>query len=431
MRLGTTRLGVAAGAALALWAGRAHASPQDIFSYGTRAPALGGTGAAWAEGADATYANPALLSATRARELTLGYAAAGLSLHASGNGMPGKLPADALTGTLIGAVLPLPLGGVMRDRLALGLGFFTPTDVIVRGRVLYPDTPQFSLLADRLQTVAILAGAGLDVGYGVRIGAGVSALAAIAGTVVVATDTSGSVGTKVDDQLIASYAKTLSASVDLLNDYRLGVTYRGALEARFSVSIEVHDLGSLTVPTLNIAGLAQYDPAQLQVEFARIHGPIRAAIGVTWKRWSAYPGAPEPTVICPPEHPDCLALVPSKPGFKNTLVPRIGVEGDVLRGRGWKTVARAGYFFEQTPAPEQTGRENFFDSSRHAVTLGAGLDLDDPLPPLRVEMFGQWHELQTRTHHKASDLPTDTLGAPQVKTSGRMLMGGVAATVRF
>jgi len=34
--------------------------------------------------------------------------------------------------------LPLPFGGVLKDRVSGALAFFTPTDVIVRGRILYP-----------------------------------------------------------------------------------------------------------------------------------------------------------------------------------------------------------------------------------------------------------------------------------------------------
>ena len=75
-------------------------------------------------------------------------------------------------------MLPLPLGGVLRERLALGLALLTPLDVVVRGRILYAETPQF-LLADRAQSVAIQAAMGVDIGHGLRVGGGVSALAAL------------------------------------------------------------------------------------------------------------------------------------------------------------------------------------------------------------------------------------------------------------
>jgi long-chain fatty acid transport protein len=407
-----------------LLAAPAAASPVDVFGYGPRSSAMGATGAAIGSGAETTWSNPALLSLGRQRELTLGFEAARVAVKATGPGMPGDLHPDAMRGTLIAASLPLPLAGLLRDRVALGLAFYTPTNVVVRGRVLYPETPQFPLITDRLQSISIQGGLGLDLGRGIRVGVGVAALAAISGTVIVATDNSGSVGTKVDDQLVASYAAIVGASYDLGDSYRVGVTYRGSLAARFAVQIEVHDLGALTVPPFNIAGLAQYDPWQIQGEIARVKGPWKVAVGATFKRWSAYPGAPEPTVLCPPENPSCAALVPAPPGFHDTVVPRVGVEREIQGGEGWTVLARGGYFFEPSPVPEQKGSSRLFDNSRHALTLGGGLQLTAPLP-LRVEIFGQYHLLAERAHHAEGS------EALQATTSGSILMGGLTAGVAF
>ena len=422
----------ALGVVVASLAGRdALASPQDLFGYGSRATAMGATGAASAEGIDATWGNVALLSLARSRELTLGLEEAYLDLYARGGRLPGAVHPEPMRGTVIGGVLPLPFGGVLRDRVALGFGFFTPTNVVVRGRVLYPETPQFALLGDRMQSVTIQAGLGLDLGYGIRVGAGFSALAAIAGSVVVQTDTSGSVGTKVDDQLVASYAKAFGASYDFLDDYRVGVAWRSPLAARFSVAIEVHDLGMLKVPPFNIAGLAQYDPGQLAIEVARVKGRVKIAGGVTYKKWSSYPGAPEATVLCPPEQPACLALVPAPSGFHDTIVPRVGAEIDLDEGEGYALKLRFGYFYEPSPTPEQTGEANGFDNARHALTLGYGVHLSDPLPPIRVDFFSQWHQLAKRTHTKDPAVDPKNAAAPSVDTGGHVIMAGLTATVRF
>lgn len=399
----------------------ALASPQDAFGFGARSLGLAGAGTALGGGFDAVWANPALLSLSRERELSLGLLGIKPVARADGPGMPGHVRQDGVRGTLIGAVLPVPFGGRLKDRVTLGLGFFTPTDVVVRGRVLYPERPQFPLMADRFYTVAIQAGAGIHVWRGLRIGGGVSALAAIAGTALVATDTSGQVGTKVDDQLVTSYAPIVGASYEHDN-YRLGVTYRGQLEARFAVRIEVRDLGTLEVPPLEIAGLAQFDPAQVQAEVARVRGPLRVAIGGTWKQWSKYPGAPEATVRCPPELPDCKALKPVGPAFSNTVVLRAAGELDVLRSAAYTGTLRAGLIYEPTPIPRQTAESNLFDNSRIGLATGIGIDLAAPLPPVRLDWYGQYHHLIEREHQK----PTGT-----VTTSGSILVGGVTGTVRF
>lgn len=421
----------AALASATLVSSSALASPQDVFGYGPRNTARGATGAADGAGAETTWSNPALLSLSRERELTLGFQAARLDLYARGGNLPGAMHPEPMHGSLIGAVLPIPFGGVLRERVALGLGFYTPTNVVVRGRVLYPEVPQFALLADRLQSVTVQLGLGADLGYGIRVGAGFSALAAISGTVLVATDTSGSVGTKVDDQLVASYGKIFGASYDLGDAYRVGLTYRSTLDARFSVTIDVRDLGTLVVPPFNIAGLAQYDPWQVALEIARVKGPWHVAVGATFKRWSGYPGAPEPTVICPPEHADCAALRPAAPGFHDTIVPRIGVERTLTSGSGYALVGRAGYFLEPSPAPAQTTEANGFDNTRHAFTFGYAVDLSSPLPPARLELFGQYHQLVSRTHVKDASVSSQNPGFPRATTGGHVLFAGLAGTVRF
>lgn len=411
-------------------AGSALASPQDVFGFGPRSVAMGATGAADAEGFGAVWGNPALLSLARERELSLGFFGAHFDLHAGR-----RLSYDGLRGSLIGAVVPVPFGGVLANRVAIGLGFFTPFDLVVRGRILYPETPQF-LLADRTQSVAMQAAMGVELGWGVRVGGGFAALAALDGSVVVATDTSGRVGTSVEDTLVASYAPLVGASVDLGPNYRVGLAFRGELVGRFAVRIDVRDLGPIVVPPLDISGVAQFDPWQVAFEFARVRGPWRAAAGITYKRWSAYPGPAEPTVRCPLPgtaglEGDCTPLVPPAVGFSDTVVPRVGVERVVEVADGVTMKLRAGAFFEPSPAPAQTRESNYDDSSRTALTLGYGLALRGPIPPIDLDLFGQVHLLHPREHAKDPDIPASNPGAPGVTSSGVIVAGGMTAGVRF
>src|SRR5258708_34717478 len=91
----------------ALFASRsAEASPEDIFGYGARSPAMGATGAAWSEGFEATYTNPALLARLRARKVTLGWQGGTFDLRAEGAGLAGPLARQALHGAVLRAELP-------------------------------------------------------------------------------------------------------------------------------------------------------------------------------------------------------------------------------------------------------------------------------------------------------------------------------------
>jgi len=435
-------LGLAALATLA--AAPARASPEDILGFGPRSMAMGQTGAASAEGYEAVYNNPALLSLSHDKHLALGFVGATFDLRAQGLGPSratvtnDRLSYGPLHGSIIGATIPLPFGGLLRDRITIGLGFFTPFDLIVRGRILYPETPQFPI-ADRVQSVAVQAGIGLDIGHGLRLGGGFAALAALSGSVLVATDASGRVGTLVEDTLIASYGPIAGISYDLGDTYRLGLTFRGELVGRFNVVINVKDLGDITVPPLNISGTAQYDPWQIALEFARTKGPLRFALGAVFKHWSAYPGLAEATVRCPLVDPatgqirtePCAALVPEDPGYSDTVSARAGVERLFQPSHTVDMRARAGLLFEPSPAPAQTRAANIYDNARLAFSLGYGLALGAPLPAIKLDVFAQAQVLLPRDHIKEPSVDAANPGKAGVITSGLIVATGATAGVSF
>lgn len=410
----------------------ADASPEDVFGFGPRTMAMGGAGAALGRGFEAVWGNPALLSIERQRALDLGFLGAVFDLRA-----PDRIDYNPLSGSFIGAVLPVPFAGALKDRVTLGLGFFTPFDVIVRGRILYPETPTF-LLADRTASVAVQVALGVDVGHGIRVGAGFAALAALTGSVLVATDASGRIGTVVEDTLVAAYGPLVGVSYER-KGYRAGLTFRGELSGRFNVVIDVRDLGQIVVPPLNISGLAQYDPMQFALEVARVEGPWHIAAGLTVKHWSAYPGPAEATVRCPEIDPDtgepatepCGALVPAPVNYSSTVVPRIGVERVLKPSRTVSMTLRAGYFLEMSPAPDQTNEANLYDNTRSVFGLGYGIELGSPLPRLRFDIATQMHVLHPRTHTKEAGVSSDNPGLPEVRTSGFVFAGAATVGVGF
>jgi long-chain fatty acid transport protein len=422
-------------AALVCLAGaRAEASPEDVLGFGPRSSAMGATGPASAEGYEAVYGNPALLSLARSRQLAVGITSAVFDLHAG----PSRLSYEPLHGSVIGAVLPIPFGGVLKDRIAIGIGFFTPFDVVVRGRILYPEVPQFPV-ADRTQSIAVQAGIGVDLGHGVRIGGGFAALAALSGTVLVANDASGRIGTTVDDTLVASYGPIVGASYDIGDAWRIGLVFRGTLQGQFNVVINVMDLNPITVPPLNISGVAQYDPWQIALEVAHTRGPWKFAAGLTYKRWSVYPGLAEATVRCPTTDPTtglpftgmCTATAPAPPGYHDTVVPHIGAERSFAPAPRVDVRLRGGFFFEPSPAPAQTETSNLYDNHRAAFTLGYGVEVGPEKARIALDMFGQVQALVPRDNVKAADVPAGSPGAPSTTTSGVIGAFGATAGVRF
>src|SRR5687768_9302135 len=110
-------VGAALSAALVLGIeGReAHASPEDLFGYGGRTSAMGATGTAHATGYETAWHNPALAANTRANKLTLGYIGGVLRLDAVGDRLPGRVSVAPVKGFVIGAEIPVPLGGKLAD----------------------------------------------------------------------------------------------------------------------------------------------------------------------------------------------------------------------------------------------------------------------------------------------------------------------------
>jgi long-chain fatty acid transport protein len=412
---------------------------------------MGGTGAASSAGADATYTNPALLSRVHRNVLTLGWSSATFDMHADGAGLPGRVSALPAKGFTVGAEVPIPFGGALQDRIAAGLAFYTPSDALVRGRILYPETPQFPLLADRAQSLAVRMALGADIGWGLRAGAGFAALAELVGSIAI-VNTGGNVGARVDDQLVATYAPTFGLAWDLPFDrapdgaphWRVGATWRGSLEARFGVTVDASKLSTLNLPPFNIAGVAQYDPQEALLEVAREGDGWTAAVGVTWKHWSAYPGVFEPTVLCPDSHPDCAALTPPQIGFSDTLVPRVGVERRFELPRHCAVAARAGFFYEPSPVPSTLPSSQayvlptqrlvdvptrFFDTSRYVFSLGAGVDLGD-YAPFTFDTWVQYHVLAGTTVTTCDGGQCSPDPGP-AKLSGNVLAWGTMLGVRF
>lgn len=418
-------LAALAGAFLLAFSQTARATPQEVLGFGYRSVGMGTTGAAVGSGVDTIYANPALLSLSRDLSLQVGLFGASFDLHADGANL-GELPSyPALQSTTIGGVLPLPFGGILKDRVVVGIGFLTPFEIVVRGRILYPERPQY-LIADRVQAVAVQAAIGLDIGYGIRLGGGFAASAALEGSVLVSEDATGRIGTTVEDTLVATFAPIVGASYDIGEDYRIGLAFRGELDGEFNVVISAEDLGQIEIPPLNISGVAQYDPWQIAAEFARVSGDWRLALGVTYKHWPAYPGPAAATVRCE-EGTSCEALVPEDPKFNPVVAPRVGAE-HIMDFDSVQLGIRGGYAFEPTPAPEQTGRINRFDNHRSVLSLGWGMALEEPFG-FALDGFFQAQLLHPRTHDKrvADGAPVDGT----VDTGGTILGGGAAATVKF
>ncbi len=421
---------VLAAVATLLAASAAHATPADFFGFGPRSQGLAGTGTALGYGFETTYSNPALLSRSLQPEAALGWQAAQFAVHVRGAQSNPAHDQAGLAGTYFGLVLPLPLGGPLEHRVALGVGTFAPHRLLVRARVLAPERPQLPLLSDQVQSLNAAAGVGVDLGLGLRLGLGALALAQVVGDVEVTTGSDGRVGAVVDEQMVAAYAPVVGMALDAGGGVVLGATWRAALRADFDLQVRVEDLGELVLPELSISGVAQYDPMQVQVEFGQRWENWAIAVGATYHRWSAFHGWLQATVQCPREEPACQAVPAERIDFHDTVVPRIAAERRFSLASHALATGRLGYFFEPSPLPEQSEDTNLWDNDRHALTLGYGIEVTQPVE-LGIDCFYQLHLLSPRTHQKSDDVPASNPGHARVRVWGLVHNTGLIGTLKF
>jgi long-chain fatty acid transport protein len=354
-----------------------------MFGFGPRSSAMAGTGAADAEGWHAAYTNPAgLVGPGVRRRLTFGYVGARWNL--SMDDAPRDV--DATDGAVIGASLPLPFGGILKDRIGIGFGFYFPAGVINRARDDFPGRPRLSLLDNRTQIVSILIGFGVKLHERVSLGLGVLALAALRGEITLRSEAGGRISTVSEQQMTADIAAVAGIRVVAARWLKLGVAYRGESRSTYDIQVK-NSLGAaipITLPIIRIAGTAQYDPHQLALEGAfRATHWLTIATGVTWKHWSSY----DPPV----QNATSGAPAQASPEYHDTVVPRLAFEAIGAWGRV-RLAGRLGYFFEWSPAPQGPDRI-YLDADRHVLTGGAGLEFNGRLISFQIDAFAQWHHL--------------------------------------
>lgn len=424
------RLGrVACAVALFVDTTPAGASPADLFGVGLRPQSMAQTGVAHGEHDHQSAHNPALLGGRAQQHLSLGYQSALFETEYSGTS--GGHAQTAVNTTTLGVTLPLPFGGVLAQRLALGFSAYSPRELVTRAELLYADTPQFPLLAPRAQCLNLATGLGALVHPRLRVGAGVQWLASLVGSVSVTGSDEGTTTTVVRDELVTSLAPVVGVSAEPVDDVHLGLVWRDEHQSKVDVQIRVSELGALELPKLNIAGMAQYDPEQVDAEIQWVPDPWSLVLGVRYRRWSAFPGFLGPTFECPADEPVCGAQAASDPGFSDTWSPKGALGFRFAVAERAQVELRAGLAYEPTPVPEQRNRSNTWDNARVVASAGYGLRFEAGGVPLSIELAFQQHWLRERAHVKVSEAKQLQPGFGNVVTRGQIQLFAAALGVEF
>ncbi len=436
MRAEKARLLIATTLLFSLSAPNAQAGHQDLYGFGVRGPGLGGASIAFPRGFESIYYNPAGLVLGGERVFSIGFQTTSFDLGVRSprlEEVAGVAEEDPIHGVTLGIAVRLPLLGILKDRIALGLGLYIPSQTLLSARIPRPYSPQFSLVGDRARSIAIKFGLGLKLTEWLRVGASLRALATLQGFIKVGPTVTGSLGSEVEDELVASYAAVVGVVINPKPRWAIGIVWRMALGAKFELPITADLSGGtglpLEIPTLQIAGSAVYDPQQ-----AAIHAgwkpidELSIELGLTWKHWSAFPLPLENTTNAVPEQEPL--------DFSDTIVWRIGVESEQQFGP-WRFAARGGYTYEPTPVNEQMGRHTFLDSDRHILSLGLGTGWQsDGRFRVNLDVSAQMHFMVPRNFVKqlgggdAIGVTAD-LGFPWIGMEGRIFSFGTVLEVQL
>ncbi len=406
----------ALGAAALLAAGPAAAGVFETYGFGARAASMSGAQAAFADDYSAVFYNPAALTVHKAPHVGTGIDVVLPRLRID-HDQPAdeETPADRLPQSNVGVHLGLlfPLGGLIQNRFAVGVGLYLPTIQVTRVDATETETPHFYRYGSLPDKLSLVLGAAFELHDTVSIGVGYQFLGSLDGSAKVELDLltqrftrkNLSVDVHADSGLIAGLLVRPS------DNLRLGFSFRDALQLRYDLITEIgiEGVGRLVA---DISGTSLYTPQQYTWAAAYdVVDSLTLTADLVWARWSE---APDPSAhfdirldggalglesIEADSAPVDLAAV-------DTLSPRVAVE--------WRPdpawAVRAGYGFRPTPLPSQTGRANDLDSDTHQLAVGGGFSFADPLAlhsaPVTIDLTAQLNWLVDRAHLKrAADDP--------------------------
>jgi len=443
------RASLAFGVACFAFAASASAGPAETFGYGSRSTALGGAVSADSVDVSANYYNPAGLAGGKGLAFEVGYVRASYALKMNGR----DNHVDPVRGLYFGLVAPGEIGPVP---FAFGVGLHLPDDRVFRVRSLDQEQPRWEMYDNRPQRIFLATNLAIKPFKWLEVGGGLVFLAAtrarldITGELLVASPRESELRHEVDADLTAIRYPQAGVRVHANDKLRFAAVYRGEFQLTLDISARLDVTANafgISVPLLTYITTNSVNAfLPRQAVFGTSWDPIdRVTVDadVTWINWSSYkspvtavnaitkfdapPGFP-PSLL--PEKPAPTVILP--PNFRDTFVPRVGVETRFpLGGGGHQLALRVGYFYERSPIPEQTGGTNFVDSDRHAFSLGTGVRLRDiarELPgDLHFDVHGMYSWLPERLTAKSS--PANAIG--DYSAGGRIWSVGAVLGVRF
>ncbi len=414
------------------------------YGFGSRATAMGGAVAADVSDFSANYYNPAGLADEEGLRLGLGYFWSENLLRINDEDSGVKSSHGFSFGlAAAGRVFTMPL--------ALGLAVHLPDEGLSRLTALKQEIPRWELYDNRSSVLYLAANLALRPFEWLAIGGGISFLAStrgrfeITGAGDLLSPYDSQLRHEVDVDLSSVRYPQLGALVHLAEAASIAFVYRG------QTNLDLQLTGTIDA-TLNAVGIEIPLRYELQARTIQAFLPQQLVVGVslrplpavrfnadlTWVNWSAYKNPTARTIASleaevPPGFPvelptDVKNTELAAPQFSDRIVPRVGLEWRMpVRGADGSESSiaiplRAGYVFELSPVPPQTGNTNFVNADRHTSSFGVGIEV--PEWGAALDVHGAISILPETVTIKAS--PVDLVG--DYRAAGEMVNAG--ATLR-
>lgn len=428
----------------------AAASPADTFGFGSRSTAMGSAVSADVRDFSANYYNPSGLALARGLDVTAGYSYVAHSLEM--NGQDSRV--DPVRGIVGGLVAPGSIGFLP---FAFGIATFLPDDRLSRARASRQDDPRWVLYDNRTQLIYISANIAIRPFDWLSVGGGITYLAAtrgafgISGTAVLPagdrTEYDSQLRHEVDADLTTQRYPEFGVTVRPHERLHLAAVYRHQAAIELDVDAELSgtvDATLVKVPAryaLDSYTVNAFIPRQIVIgESYRPVDELSINVDLKWVQWSSFksPVSRSSTTLDVQVPPGIIELPPNPrptvveaPGFSDRIVPELGIEYRLELTRDLGVPLRAGYVYERSPVPPQTGVTNYVDTDRHVLSVGTGVvlrDLGAVLPGnLRFDTHAQLSILPTRVTLK--DSPADYVG--DYRARGSILNVGANLSMGF
>jgi len=323
----------------------------------------------------------------------------------------------------------------MKD-LALGLAMYIPFGQLAETPVVFrADTiPHFVRYVDSLQGMDLHFGLGYRILSWISVGVGIHVFLNMEGETfldAVILDPADIRNRSymlpgLNRQLVFALAPIGSLLVKPTEWLRVGVTYRGSNKAKthfeqyMNVGLALPDPDPLAERAIKLIEASVpfdytlfFTPQSVTGGIALRPMPtLLLSLDLAWYQYSAFI--------------DGKGNLPSPP-FSDIYVPRIGVDWEVLQ----RLHIYGGYFFEPSPVPAQTTRNNYLDMDRHVFSCGIHYTIPGIgkywKKPLSFQGLVQGQYFQERNIEKADP----ALYGPSYEIDGYLIQAAIAIVFHY